>query len=159
MITGLSFDIAPTHSAYILWEDEEAVQVMSFKKPGCSIIEMIFWINLQIETHQMKRDLDWVAVEKSIYINNAKNTINLGKILGTMELNCYHSSICFLEGTTAEIDSACGIPHKDRKTYTRTLAETYFPQDRKLTEDECDAIAIGIWGWGKYKEYQFGLDS
>ena len=158
MTIGISFDIAPTHSALIIWHNEEMIEFDSTKKPGCEIIEMNLWLIKQLDFYCILNKVSWVAVEKSIYINNAKNTIDLGKLLGALEVACIKSGIQFFEGTTAEIDSACGIPHKDRKTYTRSLAETYFAPGTKLNEDTCDAIAIGIWGWGKWKEYQFSKE-
>lgn len=161
MIVGLSFDIAPTHSAYIIWYEDRYLDRETFKKAKCPTVEMSRWIVDKIRTLDALEGIEWIAVEKSIYIQNARNTINLGKLLGAMEHICDQLSIQYYEGTTAEIDSACGIPHKDRKTYTESLATNYFQLEDSPTEDECDAIAIGVWGWGKFKEYQIlqnGLD-
>lgn len=156
---GLSFDIAPTHSAYIIWYEDRYLDRQTFKKAKCSTIEMSHWITNKIRTFDALEGVEWVAVEKSIYIQNARNTINLGKLLGAIEHVCDCLGIQYYEGTTAEIDSACGIPHKDRKQHTKALAKNYFQLEGNPTEDECDAIAIGVWGYGKYKEYLIGLNN
>ena len=157
---GISLDIAPTHSVIMIWHGGEIREYDSFIKKGCPSVEMSRWLTENICRYEILEGAEWVAVEKSIYINNARNTINLGKLLGAIEITCDQMMIPFFEGTTAEIDSACGIPHSDRKTWTRSLAEKMLP-DTEMTEDECDAVAVGLWGYGKYKEYQFsknGID-
>jgi Holliday junction resolvasome RuvABC endonuclease subunit len=151
---GISLDIAPTHSAVVTWQDEEMDDFSHTVIKTGKIVDMARWLTETICRYEiLEHGVEWVAVEKSIYINNARNTINLGKLLGAIEITCDQLQIPFFEGTTAEIDSACSIPHSDRKTYTRSLAENWL-RGAKLSEDECDAIAIGIWGFGKFKEYQ-----
>lgn len=161
MTVGISFDIAPTHSAYIVWDDERFLTRDNFAKKKCLTVEMSRWLTREIKIWDIHKNVEWVAAEKSIYIQNARNTINLGKLLGAIEITCDQLGIKFFEGTTAEIDSACGIEHSGRKQYTESLAKNIFQLPKDSTEDECDAIAVGIWGWGKFKEWitlQNGLD-
>jgi Holliday junction resolvasome RuvABC endonuclease subunit len=156
---GISLDIAPTHSAVVFWQDEEIDDFSHTVIKTGKIVDMERWLTETICRYEILEGVDWVAVEKSIYINNARNTINLGKLIGAIEITCDQLMIQYFEGTTAEIDSANCVDHQqDRKTQNRNLAEILLPE-RKLNEDECDAVAIGLWGWGKFRQYQFNKEA
>ena len=145
MITiGMSLDLAPTHTGLVVWHDETPIYHTRYtaKTPLEMALKTIEYIK--------EDDPDWVAIEDCYYGKNIKNFGMTKWLIGYLVGYCLVMGPKVFVGLTATIDSACDIPHTDRKTHTRTLAELMFP-DENLSEDECDAVAIGLWGYGVSK--------
>lgn len=146
---GVSLDLAPTHTGLVVWHDEEPVYhcVYTAKTP----------LEMAHKTTEWLREIapDWVAIEDCYYGKNIRNFGQTKWLVGWVEGWCSVIGPRTFAGMTTAIDSACGITHKGRKLHIRNLATMILP-DEKLSEDECDAIAVGIWGFGVAKTLDWG---
>lgn len=146
--TGVALDLAPTHSGIVVSKDTEIVETNRVEASGWQAMAIKIIATLE----QDYPLVDWVAIEGAHYRHNKKVYGDLCRLIGSITTHCKLKWILVFEGQTTEIDSACNIPHKNRKGHIASLVDKMLPENN-LSEDEYDAVAVSVWGQGKYKEH------
>lgn len=113
--------------------------------------DMMGKVTLFIMSHEMT--LTWVAVEDVYHGPNARNTINLAKLIGAIcSVAIPHRR--YFEFSTSEINAAlklpARLPSKERKKALMELARKDLGED--INQHEADAWGVGICALLKLSE-------
>lgn len=152
---GMSLDLNTVNTGMVLWKDGMFDQSFDIK-PVAEPAAMHNWLRMSIAIWRviLVFEPDWIAAEGIYAGRNAKTNDVLSRLFGAVQTYAVFRLIPFFDISTAYIDKACGIDHRqDRKQQTLTLAKLELENP---SQDVADAYAAGIAGRGKYMEYKLG---
>jgi len=130
------------------------------KVDGNKYVEKIAGIKKWMIEIVEEYDIDAVVVEDVYYMRNAATHKKLSGLLYVLVTWLYENNIQFLVVTASQWRSSSSIKGKGRTEKKR--ASKKYVLDRfniKVTNDESDAILIGVHAIEQLNEYQWGEDA
>lgn len=144
----LCLDQATLKSGYSIWEDKALISygVLEVDSKEKNYIERIkIMNNLIVELIELHSP-SFIIIEDTQMQNNSKTFQQLSQLQGVLMAYFFKIDIGFCIVKPSEWKSTCGI--KGRKREEQKLNTIAFVKDKfgfDVSEDEADAIGIGVW--------------
>lgn len=115
--------------------------------------ERLFEIQCFLDDLIKKQGPDLVSVEKLFFSKNVKTALNISEVRGVILATAQKHSLKISEFTPLQVKMAvCGYGKADKKEVANMLKLSMVLPQKKLLDDETDALAIAICG-AVYKSY------
>ena len=145
----LSFDQASAKSGFALFDDEKLVDhgVIAVKEKDASLKLNIMFAEISKKIEENTPDL--VIIEGTALQSNAYSLIMLAQLQGMIVGYCYKKNVEYKIVGATTWRKALGfkqgpkVARKELKAQAKELATKLINKDKKVTEDEADAICIG----------------
>ena len=130
------------------------------KVEGKKYVEKIAGIKKWMIEIVEEYDIDAVVVEDVYYMRNAATHKKLSGLLYVLVTWLYENNIQFLVVTASQWRSSSNIKGKGRTAKKKASKKYVLDRfDIKVTNDESDAILIGVHAIEQLNEYQWGEDA
>lgn len=159
----MALDQATTTGFAVFNYNDGKANLLKFGKKkfeGSTYVEKISQIRAWMEELIEENDIDAVVLEDTYFMRNAATHKKLSGLLYVLITWLYDNKIKFLVVTASQWRSTSNIKGKGRTE--KKQASKKYVLDRfgeKVTNDESDAILIGIHAVEELNEYQWGEDA
>lgn len=145
----LSFDQASAKSGFALYDDGKLVDhgVIAVKEKDAALKLNIMFAEIANKIEENTPDL--VVIEGTALQSNAYSLIMLAQLQGMIVGYCYKKNVEYKIVGATTWRKALGfrqgpkVARKELKAQAKELALKLVNEDKKVTEDEADAICIG----------------
>lgn len=158
----LALDQATTTGFAIMEYKNGKAELLEFGKKsfkGDTYTEKISKIKQWMAVTVEENDIDAVALEDTFFSRNTQTFKKLSGLLAVLSNWLYENNIQFLIVGASTWRSTCNIKEKKRADKKRASKELILNKfNQKVTDDESDAICIGIHTVEQLNQYQWGVD-